>query len=324
MNDGKTMLSCSKGMKIYAKMNVSCSCLITLNQEHKLMLSFAPDYDNLPLIAKVEVFEYALQNTEGNDLSRVLWLKSRTSEVWLDRRTNYTRSLAVMSMVGYLLGLGDRHPSNLMLHRYSGKILHIDFGDCFEASMNRVPFRLTRMLVKAMEVSGIEGNFRSTCENVMQVLRLHKDSVMAMMEAFVHDPLINWRLFNFNEVPQNVPLASAHVPPVVNSEVTLQVESFFSHKGAVNQLGDANEVLNERAVAVMARMSNKLTGRDFATTSACSSSLQHALDHSTLISGETREADHGLSVKLQVQKLIQQAMSHENLCQNYVGWCPFW
>lgn len=62
-----------------------------------------------------------------------------------------------MSMVGYILGLGDRwdsvlknpfftkllssiqpkfsysrHPSNLMLDRLSGKILHIDFGDCFE------------------------------------------------------------------------------------------------------------------------------------------------------------------------------------------------
>ena len=37
-----------------------------------------------------------------------------------------------MSMVGYLLGLGDRHPSNLMLDRFSGKLLHIDFGDCFE------------------------------------------------------------------------------------------------------------------------------------------------------------------------------------------------
>jgi hypothetical protein len=48
----------------------------------------------------------------------------------------------------------------------------------------QVPFRLTRMLVKAMEVSGIEGNFRSTCENVMQVLRTHKDSVMAMMEVW--------------------------------------------------------------------------------------------------------------------------------------------
>lgn len=42
-----------------------------------------------------------------------------------------------MSMVGYVLGLGDRHPSNLMLDRFSGKIMHIDFGDCFEVAMNR-------------------------------------------------------------------------------------------------------------------------------------------------------------------------------------------
>ena len=68
-------------------------------------------------------------------------------------RANYTRSLAVMSMVGYVLGLGDRHPSNLMLDRKSGKVLHIDFGDCFEVAMQRekfperIPFRLTRMLV---------------------------------------------------------------------------------------------------------------------------------------------------------------------------------
>ena len=60
-------------------------------------------------------------------------------------------------------GLGDRHPSNLMLNRFTGKVLHIDFGDCFEVAMHRdkfpekVPFRLTRMLVRAMEVSGIEG-----------------------------------------------------------------------------------------------------------------------------------------------------------------------
>ena len=132
----------------------------------------------------------------------MLWLKSRNSEVWLDRRTNYTRSTAVMSMVGYLLGLGDRHPSNLMLDRYSGKLVHIDFGDCFEASMTRekfperVPFRLTRMMVTAMEVSGTEGNFSMTCDLTMNVLREEKVSVMAMLEAFVFDPLINWRLLH--------------------------------------------------------------------------------------------------------------------------------
>ncbi|TYH37159.1 hypothetical protein ES332_D12G020200v1 [Gossypium tomentosum] len=169
----------------------------------------------------------------------------------------------------------------------------------------------------------------------MQVLRTNKDSVMAMMEAFVHDPLINWRLFNFNEVPQISMFASNHAPAVINTEETAQSKELGQpQRGArerellqaVNQLGDANEVLNERAVVVMARMSNKLTGRDF--SSSCSSipacSMQNVVDHSTLTSGDNREVEHGLSVKLQVQKLILQATSHENLCQNYVGWCPFW
>ena len=35
----------------------------------------------------------------GEDVHKVLWLKSRNSEVWLERRTTYTRSCAVMSMV---------------------------------------------------------------------------------------------------------------------------------------------------------------------------------------------------------------------------------
>lgn len=108
---------------------------------------------------KVEVFEYALDNTTGQDLYTVLWLKSANSEAWLDRRSTYTRSLALNSMVGHILGLGDRHPSNVLLNRVTGQVVHIDFGDCFEVAMTRekypekIPFRLTRMLTHAMEVS---------------------------------------------------------------------------------------------------------------------------------------------------------------------------
>jgi len=97
--------------------------------------------------------------------------------------------LSLLHQVGYVLGLGDRHPSNLMLDRKSGKVLHIDFGDCFEVAMQRekfperVPFRLTRMLVSAMEVSGIEGNYRLTCERVMRVLRENNDSLVATLEV---------------------------------------------------------------------------------------------------------------------------------------------
>ena len=51
---------------------------------------------------------------------------------------------------------------------------------------------------------------RSTCENVMRVLRMNKDSVMAMLEAFVHDPLINWRLLNTAEADADNALSTAN------------------------------------------------------------------------------------------------------------------
>ncbi|PNW79096.1 hypothetical protein CHLRE_09g400553v5 [Chlamydomonas reinhardtii] len=324
---------------------------IPLNWEHRLMLGMAPDYDHLTVIQKVEVFEYALDSTSGEDLHKVLWLKSRNSEVWLDRRTNYTRSAAVMSMVGYILGLGDRHPSNLMLDRYSGKLLHIDFGDCFEASMNRekfpekVPFRLTRMMIKAMEVSGIEGNFRTTCENVMRVLRSNKESVTAMLEAFVHDPLINWRLLNTTEAATEAALArtdgggggGGHMdgpgghpggrdalggggggaggggggdPGAMPSPPRRETREKELKEAFVN-LGDANEVLNTRAVEVMKRMSDKLMGRDYAP--------ELCVGGGSGASG--MEPD---SVPAQVGRLINMAVNHENLCQSYIGWCPFW
>ena len=119
----------------------------------------APDYDVLTMLQKLEVFEYAMDNTTGQDLYRVLWLRSDSSEQWLERRATYTRSLAVNSMVGHILGLGDRHPLNILVQRRSGKVVHVDFGDCFEIAQQRdrfpekVPFRLTRMLTHAMEVS---------------------------------------------------------------------------------------------------------------------------------------------------------------------------
>lgn len=50
-------------------------------------------------------------------------------------------------------------------------------------------------MIKAMEASGIEGTYRRTCELVMRVLRVEKDRVMAMLQAFIYDPLINWRLY---------------------------------------------------------------------------------------------------------------------------------
>ncbi|TIB14647.1 hypothetical protein E3P89_00930 [Wallemia ichthyophaga] len=270
---------------------------ILLNIEHRLMLQMAPDFDHLCHLNKLEVFEYALDNTTGQDLYRILWLKSRNSEAWLERRTNYTRSLAVMSMVGYILGLGDRHPSNLLIDRITGGVIHIDFGDSFEVAQHRdkyperMPFRLTRMLVLAMEVCGVEGSFKRTCDIVMSVLRNNRDSLMAVLAAFVHDPLINWRLD-----AENIDPSSAKNRRSVADERNL-VENGVRDETIGNDRRP--EPVNRRALAVMRRVEAKLSGRDFKPTE-------------TLTVGE------------QVDKLILQATSLEVLCMAFVGWCAFW
>lgn len=280
---------------------------ILLNIEHRIMLQMAPDYENLTLMQKVEVFGYALDNTTGQDLYRVLWLKSKSSEAWLDRRTNYTRSLGVMSMVGYILGLGDRHPSNLMLERTTGKIIHIDFGDCFEVAMHRekyperVPFRLTRMLTFAMEVSNIEGSFRTTCEHVMRLLRSNKESLIAVLEAFIHDPLLTWRLGQ-KDSPPEPSFPSERRTSIMGDVTGTSHRPGRARASTVANLPkdeDAKEEQNARALQVLARVKEKLTGRDF-------------------------KKDVELGIEEQVEKLLSEATNLENLCQHYMGWCSFW
>lgn len=52
---------------------------------------------------------------------------------WFQMRLNYSRSAATMSMVGYIMGIGDRHVSNIMIDTARGDLVPIDFGIAFEA-----------------------------------------------------------------------------------------------------------------------------------------------------------------------------------------------
>ncbi len=199
---------------------------IQLNIEQRLMLRLASDYQLLPILNKVEVFESALLLTSEYDFARALYIKARSAEVWLDHRQRYTRSLAVMSVVGYILGLGDRHPCNLMLERQSGQVVHIDFGDCFDVAKSRdkypekVPFRLTRMLIAAMESGGLAGCYQQTSVLVMGMMRKNKNSAMALLEAFVYDPLIRWRLLEQKTQSTTSTSLNTAVPTADNTQPT--------------------------------------------------------------------------------------------------------
>ncbi|BDA43155.1 Serine/threonine-protein kinase ATR at C-terminar half [Coccomyxa sp. Obi] len=127
------------------------------------------------------------------------WLLSKWSEpaAWHNARLAFTRTNAVWSMVGHIVGLGDRHGENILVDASSGDVVHVDFSCLFDRGLllevpEMVPFRLTQNLIDGFGVSGYEGVFRKSCEITLQVLREHRDTLVSVMETFVHDPLCEW------------------------------------------------------------------------------------------------------------------------------------
>lgn len=113
---------------------------------------------------------------------------------WFSARLSYSRTLAVMSMVGFVLGLGDRHGENILFDETTGDAVHVDFNCLFEKGHTfdkpeRVPFRMTHNMTDALGVTGIEGSFRKTCEITLKILRNNQDAFNTVLESFLHDPV---------------------------------------------------------------------------------------------------------------------------------------
>ncbi|CAE6458523.1 unnamed protein product [Rhizoctonia solani] len=116
---------------------------------------------------------------------------------WFDMRLNYQRSVATTSIVGHVLGLGDRHLSNILIHNMTGEVVHIDLGIAFDQGRllpipETVPFRLTADIVDGLGSTGTEGVFRRCAEETLRVLRDQASVIKTILEVFNHDPLHSW------------------------------------------------------------------------------------------------------------------------------------
>lgn len=80
------------------------------------------------------------------------WFLSSFAEPasWFRARLAFAHTAAVWSMVGHILGLGDRHGENILLDSGTGDCVHVDFSCLFDKGLQlekpeMVPFRLTQV-----------------------------------------------------------------------------------------------------------------------------------------------------------------------------------
>ena len=59
-------------------------------------------------------------------LCRELWCASAGAGEWWHMVQTYSRSTAVMSMIGYIIGLGDRHLDNVLVDLATGEVCHLN------------------------------------------------------------------------------------------------------------------------------------------------------------------------------------------------------
>nr|XP_022332154.1 serine/threonine-protein kinase ATR-like isoform X2 [Crassostrea virginica] len=169
---------------------------------------------------------------------------------WYNARLAYARTSAVMCMVGYILGLGDRHGENILFDSTSGDCIHVDFNCLFNRGETfdwpeKVPFRLTQNLVDALGPLGVEGIFRRSCEVTLRVMRDQMDPLMSVLRTFIHDPLVEWRKKSKNQKmnPADTELALGEIH---NDQALVHVQNIESRLKGIRR----GTMLKPRSVAL--------------------------------------------------------------------------
>lgn len=129
---------------------------------------------------------------------------TRSARQWFALRLTYTRSVAVSSMAGHIVGLGDRHCSNILIRESGakgqrGSVVHIDLGLIFDQARHlprpeNIPFRLTRDMVDGMGLAGTDGVMSRCAQESLRVMRENKHALLAIVDVLLHDPLECWKM----------------------------------------------------------------------------------------------------------------------------------
>ncbi|CDS37595.1 serine protein kinase ATM [Echinococcus multilocularis] len=247
---------------------------------------------------------------------------------WHAARWRYTASLATASILGYLVGLGDRHPHNLLLHPTTGEVVHIDLGIAFDQGRlmptpEMVPFRLTRDLVHALGPLGVEVGFVSIAESALCAFSSDSEIILTLLEVLLHDPLYSWSLSPAQlcalEARRAEVTGCTGFPTGGGGESSIFANTSTTAATAaasgsiVNAYGTASrrprDSVNQLAERVLLTVRDKLAGR------------VGGIGSSGLTAGTAAEGALGtLGPSGHVTLLVRAATDPQNLGRMYFGW----
>ncbi|KAJ1984022.1 hypothetical protein H4R34_000930 [Dimargaris verticillata] len=120
---------------------------------------FCGDRTKYPTTVWRSIYDQLLQVAPKDLIRHELYTLSTSPAHWYHRQLTFTESMAILSILGYALGWGDRHLDNILLHAHSGAVVHVDFSVCFDQGRRlkvpeTVPFRLTPNFVRALGLVG--------------------------------------------------------------------------------------------------------------------------------------------------------------------------
>ena len=99
---------------------------------------------------------------------------------------NFIKSLAGYCVATCVIGIGDRHPGNIMI-KENGIFFHIDFGHIlgnfkskFFIKRERTPFLLTPMMANVYSTVGKEEFFKTACVKAYNILRHNAQRLINM------------------------------------------------------------------------------------------------------------------------------------------------
>lgn len=174
------------------------------------LFSSLPPSSQWPKKVVLQVYDELIRETPSDVFWKAMWSWSGDVESHTRTVQRFNRSTATSSILGYVLGLGDRHLDNILLEASTGDVIHIDYNICFEAGLRlhtpeRVPFRLSPNIVTALGVLGLRGTFQISAQHVLRVLSQARETLLTMLEAFVYDPLVAWGDLEVHQVPAAKP-----------------------------------------------------------------------------------------------------------------------